>query len=83
MSKAQVRLRKVTEADLPDYVEWLNDPEVTQFTQIESGGITLEGEREWFRRVSATDSAARTWAIEAGSLKGGITMGIPPAEMID
>jgi len=65
MSKAQVRLRTVTEADLPDYVEWLNDPEVTQFTQIESGGITLEGEREWFRRVSGPDSTTRTWAIEA------------------
>ena len=65
MSEAQVRLRPVTEADLPDYVEWLNDPEVTQFTQIESGGITLEGEREWFQRVTGPDSHTRNWAIEA------------------
>ena len=65
MSKAQVRLRPITEADLPDYVEWLNDPEVTEFTQIESGGITLEGEREWFQRVAAPESNARSWAIEA------------------
>jgi len=65
MSEAQVRLRPVTEADLPDYVEWLNDPEVTQFTQIEAGGITLEGEREWFQRVTGPDSNTRNWAIEA------------------
>ena len=65
MSEAQVRLRPITEADLPDYVEWLNDPEVTQFTQLESGSATLEGEREWFASVNSPDSTARNWAIEA------------------
>jgi len=64
MSEAQVRLRPITEADLPDYVEWLNDPEVTQFTQLESGSATLEGEREWFQRVYAPDSNTRNRAIE-------------------
>jgi len=63
MSEAQVRLRPHTEVDLPNYVEWLNDPEVTQFTQIE-GPLTLEDEREWFQRVSAPDSNTRNWAIE-------------------
>ena len=65
MSEAQVRLRPITEADLPDYVTWLNDPEVTQFTQIESGGVTLEGEREWLRSITGPDSTTRNWAIEA------------------
>ncbi len=65
MSEARVRLRVHTEADLPNYVTWLNDPEVTQFTQIESGGITLEGEREWFERVSDPECRDRNWAIEA------------------
>ncbi|UCC69448.1 MAG: GNAT family N-acetyltransferase [Armatimonadota bacterium] len=64
MSKAHVRLRPHTEADLPHYVEWLNDPEVTQFTQVESGAVTLDGEREWLARVSAPDSTTRNWAIE-------------------
>ena len=63
MSEAQVRLRPHTEADLPNYVEWLNDPEVTQFTQIE-GPLTLEDEREWFQRVNAPDSNTRSRAIE-------------------
>jgi RimJ/RimL family protein N-acetyltransferase len=64
MPEAQVRLRPIAEADLPDYVEWLNDPDVTQFTQIE-GPLTLEHEREWFQRVSAPESKTRNWAIEA------------------
>jgi RimJ/RimL family protein N-acetyltransferase len=63
MPEAQVRLRTIAEADLPDYVEWLNDPEVTQFTQIE-GPLTLEHEREWFRRITGPDSGVRNWAIE-------------------
>ena len=65
MSTAQVRLRPITETDLPDYVKWLNDPEVTEFTTLESGSITLEHEREWFRAISAPDCSARNWAIEA------------------
>jgi len=64
MSEMSVRLRAIAEADLSDYVAWLNDPEVTQFTQIESGGITLEGEREWFARITAPDERNRHWAIE-------------------
>jgi len=67
MSEQRVRLRPITEADLPDYVRWLNDPEVTEFTAMESGNITLEHEREWLARVSAPDSGLRNWAIEVGS----------------
>lgn len=63
MPEAQVRLRPITEADLPDYLAWLNDPEVTQFTHIE-GPLTLEDEREWFQRVSDPDSGIRNWGIE-------------------
>jgi RimJ/RimL family protein N-acetyltransferase len=65
MSEQRVRLRPHTEADLPNYVVWLNDPEVVQFTTIEAGNITLEGEQEWFRQISAPDYPNRTWAIEA------------------
>jgi RimJ/RimL family protein N-acetyltransferase len=64
MSEACVRLRPVTEADLPDYVRWFNDPEVTQFTAMESGEFTLEGEREWFRKISDPEHEDRHWAIE-------------------
>jgi RimJ/RimL family protein N-acetyltransferase len=64
MGEERVRLRPVTEADLPDYVRWFNDLEVTQFTAMESGEFTLEGERAWFARISAPDHEDRHWAIE-------------------
>ncbi|MFB3881332.1 MAG: GNAT family N-acetyltransferase [Armatimonadota bacterium] len=66
MSEAKVRLRAHTEADLPNYVTWLNDPEVTEFTALESGKATLEGEREWFAHISDPACRDRNWAIEAG-----------------
>jgi RimJ/RimL family protein N-acetyltransferase len=65
MSEAQVKLRPHTEADLPNYVTWLNDPEVTEFTALEAGNVTLEGEREWLARVSDPACRERNWAIEA------------------
>jgi RimJ/RimL family protein N-acetyltransferase len=63
MSRTEVRLRPITEADLPDYVAWLNDPEVTQFLHLE-GPVTLEDERKWFASVNSPDCNARNWAIE-------------------
>jgi len=65
VGEQRVRLRPITEADLPDYVKWLNDPEVTQFTAIEVGNVTPEGEREWFAAITAPDHRDRHWAIEA------------------
>ena len=64
MSESLVRLRPITEADLPDYVRWFNDPEVTQFLAMESGSFTLEGEREWLARISSPEDRGRHWAIE-------------------
>ena len=64
MSEARVRLRPITEADLPDYVVWLNDPEVTQFMAAEAGNYTLEREREWLARISDPECRERHWAIE-------------------
>jgi RimJ/RimL family protein N-acetyltransferase len=60
-----VVLRPIREEDLADYVVWLNDPEVVQFTTVCAGTITLEGEREWFARISAADPRERHWAIAA------------------
>jgi RimJ/RimL family protein N-acetyltransferase len=55
----------VAESDLPDYVRWLNDPEVTEFMQIESGGHTLDSARAWLKHASDPDAGSRVWAIEA------------------
>jgi RimJ/RimL family protein N-acetyltransferase len=66
MSQPQVRLRPISEKDLPNFVVWFNDPEVAQFMKRESGGFTLEIEQEWFRdTVCAADPAKqRFWAID-------------------
>ena len=79
MTDARVKLRPHTEADLPNYVEWLNDPEVTEFTDLESGNITLEGEREWFRAISAPGCSARNWAIRADGRPVGLCSLVPDA----
>jgi len=65
MSETRVTLGPITEEYLPQYVVWLNDPEVVQFTTVCAGTITSEGEREWFARISAADPRERHWAIVA------------------
>jgi RimJ/RimL family protein N-acetyltransferase len=54
MNEPTVRLRPVTEADLPDRVRWFNDPDVTDCLVHESEG-TLEQEREWFATLSSRE----------------------------
>ena len=63
MTDIDVRLRPIIEADLPNYVRWFNDPEVTQYLRREPG-MTLEEEREWFARISAPDYTGINRAIE-------------------
>jgi RimJ/RimL family protein N-acetyltransferase len=64
MPEAGVKLRPIAEDDLPDYVRWFDDAEVTEFTAMEVGDITMEREREWFARISDPASRDRYWAIE-------------------
>jgi len=66
MSEPRIRLRPVAEEDLPRWVEWINDPEVTRFTGLEAGTATLEGEQEWFRSVTSPECRPRNWQIEVG-----------------
>jgi len=54
MTRPTVRLRPITEADLPNYVRWLNDPEVTQWLTRDAG-TTLEERREWFATLSSRE----------------------------
>jgi RimJ/RimL family protein N-acetyltransferase len=63
MPETDVQLRPVTEADLPNYVRWFNDPEVTQWL-MRDPGLTMEQEREWFKRLSE-DPNELVLAIEA------------------
>jgi RimJ/RimL family protein N-acetyltransferase len=80
MGEARVRLRPITEADLPDYVRWLNDPEVTQWLSREPG-LTMDEEREWFAR-KRDDDRELVLAIEAdGRHIGGCGLHISEDEL--
>jgi RimJ/RimL family protein N-acetyltransferase len=59
----RVRLRPVRKADLRHFVRWLNDPEVTQWL-MRDPGLTMEQEREWFRRLAENPNDV-TLSIEA------------------
>jgi RimJ/RimL family protein N-acetyltransferase len=54
MNQTAVRLRRITEADLPARVRWFNDPEVTEWL-VHEGERTLEQEREWFATLSSRE----------------------------
>jgi RimJ/RimL family protein N-acetyltransferase len=65
MGDAQINLRAITEADLPQFVIWRSDPEVMQFLLGEATDTTLAGIKEWFGRVASPDCLEQIWAIEA------------------
>ena len=66
MSDMRPTLRPVREADIEDYVRWLNDPEVIQYMNIEVGDVTPESERSWYARITEPNSASVYYAIDVG-----------------
>jgi len=66
-----VRLRAPERGDLPVFVRWINDPEVTEFLQFEPP-MSIEDEEIWFQHM--VQSKDRTFAIETkdGRLIGNI-----------
>lgn len=60
-----MRLRPPGERDLPQFVDWFNDPEVRFWLNLSDGAeLTIEAEREWYERVRG-DDANLVWVIEA------------------
>ena len=47
----KVILRAPTRADLPTFVRWFNDPEVTQFLGGFMWPMSPEAEERWFNRA--------------------------------
>lgn len=59
-----MRLRPPAERDLPRFVRWFNDPEVSYWLSLSEGlELTLESEREWYKEMRA-DPAQVVWCIE-------------------
>lgn len=74
---AEVTLREIVEADVPHWVAWFNDPEVTEFTGMEVGQVTLEGEQRWFEAVTAPDYKDHHWQIDVqGTHIGGCSLAL-------
>ena len=59
-----MRLRPPAERDLPLFVRWLNDPEVSYWLSMSEGpALTLESERLWYDEMRG-DAAQVIWCIE-------------------
>lgn len=75
----KVRLRPVQESDLPKFVEWLADREVTRWLAEIDSPPTLEEERDWYDgHRSEPDNVL--WAIETldGRLVGSTELRVMP-----
>jgi len=70
-----VRLRPVQESDLPRFVEWLADREVTRWLAAMGGPPTLDDEYEWYES-KRSDPDNVMWSIEtlAGRLLGNVEL---------
>ena len=71
----KVRLRPVEERDLPKFVRWLGDRELTRWLGAISGPPTLEEEYEWWHD-KRSDPDSVLWAIETldGRLAGTVEL---------
>jgi RimJ/RimL family protein N-acetyltransferase len=59
----RIRLRGVDRSDLPQFQEWLSDPEVTEGLSTYLPLSTAD-EEQWFDRLSQLDQAQKPLAIE-------------------
>jgi len=76
----KVRLRPMDERDLPRFVEWLADGEVTRWLAETVERPTIEEEYQWYdRRRSDPDSLM--WAVETleGQLVGSTELRLEPS----
>ena len=66
----RIRLRAVERDDIPRFVEWLNDPDVTAGLAMHLPMSTWD-ETRWFENLSNRAVEERPLAIEARSSEGG------------
>jgi RimJ/RimL family protein N-acetyltransferase len=58
-----IRLRGVERSDIPQFYEWLNDPEVTEGLSLYLP-LSMADEEKWFERIAQADQAEKPLAIE-------------------
>lgn len=59
----RIRLRAVEEEDLPIFVRWINDPEVTE-DLLFSAPMSLADEQNWFEKMMSTPLSEHVLVIE-------------------
>jgi RimJ/RimL family protein N-acetyltransferase len=73
----RVRLRPVTETDLPCFLRWLHAPDINRWLAMPESGppATLEAEHTWYERTQQ-DPHQLVWAIEThgGQLLGNVAL---------
>jgi RimJ/RimL family protein N-acetyltransferase len=76
----KVRLRPMEEHDLPAFVEWFGDLEVTRWLAEVGTAPTIDEEYEWYER-RRSDPESLMWAIETldGRLVGSSELRLEPA----
>lgn len=65
-----IRLRKVHEEDLEKIMNWRMKPSVTKYMYTDPK-LTLEDQKEWFKKISA-DESCRYWIIEVDGVPIGL-----------
>lgn len=66
----RIRLRAIEREDIPRFVEWLNDPEVTAGLYINLPLASWD-ETRWFEGLSGREAAERPLAVDARLPEGG------------
>lgn len=62
----RIRLRAAERADIPMFVRWINDPEVTEHLTMYTP-FGLEDETRWFERMSSAPMETHPLVIEVAS----------------
>jgi len=70
----RIRLRGAERADLPIFVRWFNDPEVTEDLQSHSP-MSLAEEEAWFEQMLTRQLDERVRVIEARVAENWVTIG--------
>ncbi len=70
----RLRLRAIEKEDLPRFVAWLNDPEVTRHLVFHAP-MSLLQEEKWHERVLQQDSAEQPLVIERDAAEGWTPIG--------
>ncbi len=78
----RLRLRAVAREDLPAFVRWFNDPEVTQYL-AGVWPLSMDDEEEWYRQVRQRPRWERPLSIETRERKGWILIGNTTFHRID